>query len=158
MGHAFPISLHWLEDGLKHFTDEAVASVGGFFYPSEKGFSRRLYNLVEMQMKMVNTVSTINCLIRRSRWQEYPFDENLLRIIPETQRFGGEDYDWTLEMLSRGYRVLLDKNFSVIHIHKDDPVLEILRNLKNYFIYKKLCEKIKKLERPRQASGFTGRN
>lgn len=155
-GHAFPISLHWLEDGLKHFKDETVASVGGFFYPSEKGFNRRLYNLIEVQMKRINTVSTINCLIRRSRWQEYPFDENLLRIIPETQRFGGEDYDWTLEMLSRGYRILLDQNFSVIHIHEDDPVLEILRNLRNYFIYKRLCEKIKKLKRPREASGFTG--
>jgi glycosyltransferase involved in cell wall biosynthesis len=158
-GHAFPISLHWLEDGLKHFKDENVAGVGGFFYPSETGFNRTIFNFFEVQMKRISgscaRFSTINCIIRRSRWLEYPFDENLLKIIPETKRLGGEDYDWPLEMQTRGYRILLDKNFSVIHAHEDNPVLEIFRNLKNYFIYKRLQEKIKKLKRPREASTFT---
>ena len=157
-GHALPISLHWLEDGVKHFEDEDVAGVGGFFYPSETGFYRNLFNLIEVQMKRINGVcsrfSTINCIIRRSRWLEYPFDEGLPKIIPETRRFGGEDYDWPLEMISRGYKILLDQSFSVIHIHEDDPVSEIVRNLKNYFIYNRLQGKIKKLERPREASAF----
>lgn len=151
-GHAFPISLRWLEAGLKHFEDEKVAGVGGFFYPSKKGFANRIYNLVELQMKRISSIATINCIIRKSRWEDYPFDENLLEIIPESRKFGGEDYDWTLEMLSRGYRIVLDPDFSVIHIHKEDIILETLRNLRSYFIYKKLHGKIKRLERPREPS------
>jgi len=153
-GHALPISLRWLEVGLKHFEDEKVAGVGGFFYPSAEGVARRLFNLVEVQMKRIHSMSTINCIIRKSRWEEYPFDENLLGIIPETRKFGGEDYDWTLEMLSRGHRILLDPDFSVIHVHREDIVLEILRNLRNYFIYKRLHQKIKRLERPREPFRF----
>jgi glycosyltransferase involved in cell wall biosynthesis len=150
-GHALPISLHWLEDGLTHFEDEDVAGVGGFSYPFETGFCRPLFNLIEVQYKRINGVcsrfSTINCIIRRSRWLEYPFDEGLLKIIPETRRYGGEDYDWPLEMISRGYKILLDQNLSVIHIHEDDPVSEILRNLKDYFVYYRLHRKIKQRAR-----------
>ena len=153
-GHSFPISLCWLESGLKHFGDEEVAGVSGFFLPSDKGFERRLFHLVECQMKRISWISTINCIIRKSRWEEYPFDENLLNIIPETKKYGGEDYDWTLEMLARGYKIVLDSGFSVVHAHERDIIFEICRNVRNYFVYKELQEKVKRLERPRQAYKF----
>lgn len=153
-GHSLPISLHWLESGLKHFEDEKVAGISGFFLPSDNGFANKLFYLVEERMKRISWISTINCIIRRSRWEEYPFDENLLNIIPETKKYGGEDYDWTLEMLSRDYKIVLDPDFSVVHAHEKDIIFEIRRNLKNYFVYKKLQEKIKRLERPRQAFKF----
>jgi glycosyltransferase involved in cell wall biosynthesis len=153
-GHSLPTSLRWLESGLKHFKSEKVAGVSGFFLPSDKGSGKRLFYLVEKQMKRINWISTINCIIRRSRWKEYPFDENLLTIIPETKKYGGEDYDWTLEMLARGYKIVLDPAFSVVHAHEKDIVFEVFRNLRNYFVYKKLQEKIKRLERPRQAFKF----
>lgn len=150
-GHSMPTSLRWLESGLKHFEDDGVAGVSGFFFPSDRGFVKRLFYLVEKQMERISWVSTINCIIRKSRWKEYSFDENLLKIIPETRKYGGEDYDWTLEMLSRGYRIVLDSDFSVIHTHEENILLEICRNLRSYFVYKKLQEKIRKLERPRQS-------
>lgn len=153
-GHSLPISLHWLESGLRHFKDEEVAGISGFFLPSDKGFGNRLFYLVEGQMQRINWISTINCIIRKSRWREYPFDENLLNLIPETKKYGGEDYDWTLEMLARGHRIVLDPDFSVVHAHEKSIVFEIFRNLRNYFIYKKLQERIKRLERPRQAFKF----
>jgi glycosyltransferase involved in cell wall biosynthesis len=153
-GHSFPTSLRWLENGLKHFKDEKVAGVSGFFLPASRGFGRTLFYLVEAQMKRISWVSTINCIIRKSRWEEYPFDENLLNIISETGKYGGEDYDWTLEMLSRGYKIVLDPDFSVVHTHEEDLVFEICRNLRSYFTYKKLQEKIKRLERPRNAFKF----
>lgn len=153
-GHSLPTSLHWLESGLKHFEREDVAGVSGFFLPSDKGFGKRLFYLVEKQMKGIRWISTINCIIRKSRWEEYPFDENLLNIIPETKKYGGEDYDWTLEMLARGYKIVLDPDFNVIHAHEKDIVFEVFRNLRNYFVYKKLQGKIKRLERPRQASNY----
>lgn len=151
-GHSFPISLHWLEDGLKHFKDEEVAGVSGFFVPSNEGFGMRLFSLVEEQLK--NRFSTINCIIRKSRWKQYPFDENLLNLIPETRRYGGEDYDWNLEMLSRGYKIVLDQDFNVVHSHEENLLFEAFRNLRNYFIYVKLQQKIKRLERPRQSYKF----
>jgi len=153
-GHSLPTSSHWLESGLRHFKDEKIAGVSGFFLPSDKGFVKRLFYLVEGPIKRISWISTINCIIRKSRWKEYPFDENLLTIIPETKKYGGEDYDWTLEMLARGYKIVLDPAFSVVHAHEEDIVFEVFRNLRNYFVYKKLQEKIKRLERPRQASKF----
>jgi hypothetical protein len=149
--HSLPISYSWLEDGVRHFQDPKVAGVSGFFYQSNESFGKNLFYLSEGPLKNISWVSTVNCIIRKSRWKEYPFDENLPRLIPETKRYGGEDYDWTLEMLSRGYRVVLDSKFSVIHSHNRSFVPEILRNLRNYFVYLKLRQKIKKLDRPRKS-------
>lgn len=150
-GHAFPISSQWLEKGLRHFGDKGVAGVSGFFLPSSRGIRNTLFHLVEEKVTRISWISTINCVIRKSRWKEYPFDENLPNLIQETRKYGGEDYDWTLEMLSRGYKIILDPDFSVIHTHKEDIMLEICRNVRSYFTYKKLQEKIKRLERPRKS-------
>jgi GT2 family glycosyltransferase len=150
-GHSLPVSYNWLERGLKHFDDENVAGVSGFFLPSSEGLGKNLFYLVEGPMKQINWISTINCVIRKSRWKEYPFDENLPGIIPETREYGGEDYDWTLEMLSRGYKIVMDAEFSVIHFHESDFIFEIIRNLRNYFTYKRLREKIKNIKRPRRS-------
>jgi glycosyltransferase involved in cell wall biosynthesis len=156
-GHAMPISLRWLEAGSRHFGDERVAGVGGFFLPYTEGLMNNLFYIVEATMERIKWISTINCIISKARWTEYPFDENLLSIIPETGKYGGEDYDWTMEMLSRGYRIVLDPEFSVIHAHEENLALEICRNLKNYFVYKKLRERIKRLRRPRRSFQFTVR-
>jgi GT2 family glycosyltransferase len=153
-GHSFPTSLRWLETGLKHFDDSEVAAVSGFFFPSNKGLSKALFYLVEEQMKGSARFTTMNCIIRRSCWKEYPFDERILDTIPETRKYGGEDYDWTLEMVSRGYKVIMDPEFSIVHIHERDIVSEMVRNVKNYFIYRNLHGKIRRLERPRNAAKF----
>lgn len=157
-GHSFPTSSRWLENGLRHFEDRKVAGVSGFFLPAPKGLTMTLFYLVEAQMKRITWLSTINCIIRKSIWEEYPFDENLLNIIPETKRYGGEDYDWTLEMLSRGHKIVLDPEFSVVHIHERNIGSEIYRNIRSYFPYKRLQEKIKRLERPRKAFKFLNKH
>jgi len=149
--HSFPISSSWLEDGVRHFQDPKIAGVSGFFYQSNRRFEKNLFYLFEGPLENIDWVSTVNCIVRKSRWEEYPFDENLPRLIPEARRYGGEDYDWTLEMVSRGYGVALDAKFSVIHSHYGSLGLEILRNVRNYFVYRKLREKIRKLDRPRES-------
>jgi GT2 family glycosyltransferase len=156
-GHSFPTSKHWLEAGLRHFADGKVAGVSGFFLPSAKGIVAKLFYAVEGPLKRITWVSTINCIIRKARWKEYPFDEGLLALIPETRKYGGEDYDWSLEMRARGYKIVLDPRFSVIHAHEISMGSEVCRNLRNYFVYRKLQEKIKRLQRPRHAvfSGLT---
>ncbi len=102
-------------------------------------------------MKAITSVSTMNCIIRKSIWEEYPFDENLLKLVPETRKYGGEDYDWNLEMISTGYKTVLDPKFSVVHFHEKDLMLEIFRNIRNYFVYEKINRKIKSLKRPRKS-------
>lgn len=44
--------------------------------------------------------STVNCVLKKSLWEEYPFDEKLSDEIPQVRKFGGEDYDWATEMLA----------------------------------------------------------
>ncbi|MFP3984718.1 MAG: glycosyltransferase family 2 protein [Candidatus Bathyarchaeia archaeon] len=153
-GHSLPISLHWLEKGLHHFEDEEIAGVSGYYFPTKKGTIKQVFHFIEKSVQGTVLFTTINCIIRKSRWREYPFDENLLNLIPETEKLGGEDYDWSLEMVSRGYKIVLDPAFSVVHAHQENIALEIYRNTKNYFVYKRPFERIKRLKRPRKAFKF----
>jgi glycosyltransferase involved in cell wall biosynthesis len=153
--HSLPISLHWLEDGRAHFEDGSVAGVSGFFTPHKEGtmigeFDRKVYRLVQKAILRQNWCSTINCIIRKSLWSVYPFDENLLKIIPDTKKYGLEDYDWSREMRIRGYRIVIDPSFSVFHSH-GNAASEISRNVRGYFVYREIQQRIDHLERPRNA-------
>jgi len=149
--HSLPTSLTWLEDGIARMEEPNVAGVGGFFYPKHMGPLRTLSHIVESQLKTITWISTMNCIIRRSIWEQYPFDENLLTAIPETRRYGGEDYDWNLGVMAMGHKIVLDPKFSVIHFHEKNFAPEIQRNLRNYFTYRKINKKIKDLKRPRKS-------
>ena len=154
--HSLPTSFGWLEGGLKHFDDPSVAGVSGFFIPHKEGavFGRYDFMLYYFSQKIsAHPVwcSTINCIIRKSLWKEYPFDENLPKIIPETLEYGSEDYDWSREMNARGFRIVIDPMFTVFHSHFD-KVSEMSRNMRNYFIYRKLQQQINSFSRPRNST------
>lgn len=155
-GHSLPTSLRWLQGGLKHFEDPWVAGVSGFFIPHEDGtvFGRGDATLYYFSQKIsAHPVwcSTINCIIRKSLWEKYPFDESLPRLIPETKEYGSEDYDWSREMTARGFRIVIDPLFTVYHSHFEG-VDEMSRNLRNYFLYRKLQQKINSFPRPRHST------
>ncbi len=98
-GHCLPMSNSWLEAAVRHFANPRVAGVTGFSTPFPDGsiweklyftpVNIRLYRkrwLLSLQYKLgPHMFSTTNCMIRRSLWTEYPFDETLLQC---------EDYDW----------------------------------------------------------------
>jgi GT2 family glycosyltransferase len=151
--HSLPLSQSWLEDGLRWFKNKNIAGVSGFFYPKEvqktiHTFSNILYYLIEKYVLKLRWCSTMNCIIRKSLWKEYPFDERLPLIIPETKKYGLEDFDWSLEMINRGFQIIIDPQFSIYHSHQEG-VQEVTRNTKNYFIYKRIQKKIENLKRPR---------
>jgi hypothetical protein len=151
--HSLPVSLHWLQDGIRHFEDEQVAGVTGFFMPHRKTAVTGRVNEITyyLSQKMVvrqDWCSTINGIVRKSAWKTYPFDENLPKIIPETKRYGLEDYDWSKEMTARGYKIVVDPSFSVFHSH-GGTVGEMRRNVKGYFIYRSIQQKINSFTRPR---------
>lgn len=152
--HSLPTSIYWLENGVKHFRDSTVAGVSGFFLPHGEEtifgkIDRTLY-YISQKIFLRQGWSTVNCIIRKSLWQIYPFDENLPKIIPQTQKYGLEDYDWSREMTFRGYKIIVDPNFSVFHSHKEG-FDEIMRNMRRYFVYRRLQQKINKLKRPRES-------
>ena len=155
--HSLPTSLWWLQGGLSHFEDPRVAGVSGFFIPHEDGavfgkYDALLYYLSQKISAHPVWCSTINCIIRKSLWEKYPFDEDLPRIIPETKEYGSEDYDWSREMAARGFRIVIDPMFTVFHSHYE-RVSEMSRNVKNYFIYRRLQQQINSFPRPRYSSG-----
>lgn len=123
-GHSLPISNRWLETGFRHFNDPRVAGVTGLSTPASNGsFWEKLYfspvsisayrsywcrSLLEILNYYL--FSTTNCMIRKSLWEAYPFDESLPQC---------EDFDWGMEMRARGNETVIDPDFSVFHSHGD---------------------------------------
>lgn len=112
-GHAIPISDTWLADGIENFSDDNVAGVtGGSFGTALGYYSKPLGSLVVKTLHRRENywkfMSNTNSIIRKDLWKLYPYDEK----IPEC-----EDYDWASEMLSRGYNIVKDPRFAVIHGH-----------------------------------------
>jgi rhamnosyltransferase len=153
--HSLPLSRSWLSSGLSHFEDRRVACVTGYSYPFEKNrpllnVSQYIYYFSERIVLRFNWASTVDCILRRSLWQAYPFDENLPHIISEAKEYGCEDYDWSKEMEARGFKILVDPQFSVFHSH-ERGFKEAGRNIKNYLTQRAILQTIDKFKRPRRA-------
>jgi hypothetical protein len=154
-GHSLPISETWLEDGLVHFRDPSVAGVSGYFHPSSNASVwEKFHCFLWATSKEATNVSrkdqyfsTINGLLRKSCWREYPFDENLPKIVAESKRYGGEDYDWGLEMIARGYKIVVEPKFDVYHSHNEGFSLFLSRRI----AYQRLRGSIKRFKRPRES-------
>jgi len=155
-GHAVPTSKVWLERGVAHFEDWKVAGVGGYFVPHEDGNLwekigyewtwTRLNETAKVYLKD-NHFSTVNCMIRKTLWEKYPFDENLPKEIPQAKKFGGEDYDWAREMLARGYKIVVEPEFKVFHSHRE-PLSQLVSK---YLVWQEIRRRIRGFKRPRQA-------
>lgn len=153
--HALPISISWLDKGVRHFKDSRVACVTGYSYPFEKNsslskLSRYVYYFSEKIILRFNWTSTVSCIVRKSLWQNYPFDENLPQIIPQAKAYGCEDYDWSKEMETRGFKIVVDPQFSVFHSH-GSRFQEARRNIRNYMNQRTIQQTINKFQRPRKA-------
>ncbi|MCS7115427.1 MAG: hypothetical protein RMJ15_05260 [Nitrososphaerota archaeon] len=153
--HSLPLSNSWLENGLVHFEDLDVAGVSGYFSPHKDGgiWEKILYgcwnglNGVGGARLKGNHFSTVNCIIRKALWKEYPFDEKLPRIIPYAKSFGGEDYDWAVEMQARGYKVVLDPKFNVHHSHGE----ALQKLISKHIVWSRIKAEIRSLKRPRNS-------
>jgi hypothetical protein len=140
---------------VRHFKDSRVAGVTGFFVPHREGeildkLDILMYYFSQKMVLRQDWCSTINCIIRKSLWNLYPFDENLPNLIPETRKYGLEDYDWSKEMMARGYRIVVDPLFSVFHSH-EKWLDELTRNIRGYFVYRRIQQRINLFERPRHS-------
>jgi len=155
-GHCLPISDRWLESGVSHFSSKDVAGVAGYTLPHRYGtlWEKLAFDLGWRKLKersrayMKDTFfSTTNCILRRSLWAQYSFDEKMPEIIENAGKYGGEDYDWALEMLARGYKLVVEPRFDVYHSHG-----ESLPNLvSKYLVWRKIRRDIRSLKRPRES-------
>jgi len=112
-GHCVPCSEYWLEAGLDNFREAPVAAVTGNYSASSDGsIWERLYDLRQIRtlyLRQENLpITTTNAIIRRDLWLEYQFDEDLPQC---------EDYDWSREMIARGFKTVKDPRFNVYHSH-----------------------------------------
>lgn len=154
-GHSLPLSNTWLETGVIHFKNLKVVGVGGYFVPHKDGsiWEKLTYDLGWKRLNEASKVyvkddhfSTVNCVLRRSSWEEYPFDEKLPNKIPHAGKFGGEDYDWAREMLARGYDIIVEPRLNVYHSHKE----KLPQLVSKYIVWRHIRKRIKKLKRPRK--------
>lgn len=113
---SLPFSTTWLEDGLRIFKDNKVAAVTGYISGVPIGYYFPKLTplfLLPYQKKRRNyciKLTFTNALIRKDLWRVYPIDERL-------DKLGCEDRDWAMEMLARGYNVVKDPKFNIIHFH-----------------------------------------
>jgi len=155
-GHSLPSSDAWLERGALHFNNPKIAGVGGYFTSHEDGTTweklgydlgwKRRNELTRAYAKD-DYFSTINCIFRRALWSVYPFDEKLPCEISETKDFGGEDYDWALEMQARGYQIIVEPEFAVHHSHGE----KLNQLASKHMVWRQIRRKIKSFSRPRKA-------
>jgi rhamnosyltransferase len=109
--HCPPARGDWLANLLRHFDDSSIAAVWGPNHyrgsalPEPGPPVRQVpgsYSFANRKWGMANC----NSILRRSLWQEIPFDESL----PAT-----EDKAWGREVMQRGYSLIYDPAAGVWH-------------------------------------------
>ncbi|MCL4387018.1 glycosyltransferase, partial [Patescibacteria group bacterium] len=138
--HCVPMFDTWLEDGIRNFNDPKVAGIDGHYTAGEAATSfqkatDKAYEIFMMKRMEGKHISSTNAIIRKDLWERYRFDESLLEC---------EDYDWSKEMLAKGYKTIKDPKFNVYHLHSLTMSQWVRRNMQ----WRKICKMIDKRKRP----------
>lgn len=114
--HVYPVYKDWLELMLKPFEEEKVALV----YGKQRGDHRNKYSEHQVFAKWFPEESSANqqhpfcnnanCAIRRSLWQQKPYDETLT---------GLEDLHWAKQIQAEGWRIAYQAEAAIIHVHEE---------------------------------------
>ncbi len=117
--HVYPVYPDWLERLLEPFNDPAT----GLAYGKQRGTESSKFSEHEIFARWFPEQSNphqehpfcnnANAAIRRSLWQEHPYDETLT---------GLEDLAWARWMLSRGHRLAYVAEAEIIHLHNETPL------------------------------------
>lgn len=143
-GHCIPVGDEWLGNLLRNFEDKQVAGVYGrqepmdFTPDSDKRDLTLIFGLDRKVQVKDSFFHNANSAIKRSVWEELPFDEKLTNI---------EDRAWAKEALNRKYKIVYEPDASVYHyhgIHQDGNaercanVARILETLHKDYKYKSI--------------------
>lgn len=116
--HCFPIYPDWLEQLVGPFDDPHVAASygkqrgGETNHYSEHQFFRRYFPDNSQPEQGQPFTHNANAAIRRSLWQEHPYNENLT---------GLEDIAWSSWAREKGYKISYVAEAKVIHLHDESP-------------------------------------
>ena len=119
--HCRPVDQHWLVSLIRHLADPIVAGVWGPGYRPGRELPRPGPPERQLTYGAENRswgLSNSNSAIRRSLWEESPFDE----ALPAT-----EDKAWGMAMLAAGFEIVYDPAAAVWHA-AHDPVNAFRRN------------------------------
>lgn len=114
--HVYPVYRDWLEQMLAPFSDERIALV----YGKQRGAEITKYSEHRVFARWFPETSDLyqthpfcnnaNAAIRRSLWQEQPFDEELT---------GLEDLAWARAIREKGYYLAYVAEAEIIHLHDE---------------------------------------
>jgi rhamnosyltransferase len=115
--HVYPLGEHWLENLLEPFSDPEVA----LCYGRQTGDHRTRFSELQVMRQWFPEQSdydhttpfcnNANCAIRRSWWEQLPYDEELT---------GLEDLAWAADALRKGGRLVYTADAVVAHIHDEN--------------------------------------
>ncbi len=112
--HCIPRDEHWLATLLKNFEDPQVAGVYGrqeplgFSTPADQRDLVITFGLDKRIQKKDSFFHNANSMVRRSIWEQFPFDEQATNI---------EDRIWGKAVTQAGYSLVYEPEASVFHHH-----------------------------------------
>jgi len=116
--HVYPLYPDWLEKLIDPFKDPAI----GMVYGKQRGDGTTRYSEHQQFKRMFPDTSIIpqlhplcnnaNAAIRRSLWEQRPFDESLS---------GLEDLDWATWLLAQDRFLAYHAKAVVVHVHNETP-------------------------------------
>ncbi|MBI5195865.1 MAG: glycosyltransferase [Nitrospirae bacterium] len=113
-GHCIPIDEKWLSSLLNNFDDPKVVGVYGRQEPLaytpdiDKRDLSIIFGMDRRVQKKDSFFHNANSILRKSAWNEMPFDETAANI---------EDRIWAEKMLQKGYVIVYEPHASVYHYH-----------------------------------------
>lgn len=114
--HCYPAERDWLSHLVAGFEDPGVAAVygrqrgvdGSAF--SEHQILKRWFPDESSDRQDTPFLNNANCAIRRSVWEEFPYDEDLP---------GLEDVAWANEVMAAGWAISYRADATVFHVHHE---------------------------------------
>jgi len=116
--HVYPVYPDWLERLIKPFEDPKVAICYGKQRGDEKThFSEQQiftswYPDLSISRQTHPFCNNANAAIRRSLWEQRPYDETLT---------GLEDLDWAVWVMDQGHAIAYVSEAEIIHVHNETP-------------------------------------
>ncbi|MGA0557750.1 glycosyltransferase [Larkinella sp. VNQ87] len=116
--HVYPVYTNWIDQMLKPFDDPKVAlsygrQIGNQASKySEQQLFAKWFPAVSNYNQQIPFCNNANTAIRRSLWEELPYDETLT---------GLEDLHWASQILHRGYKIAYDADAIIVHVHEETP-------------------------------------
>lgn len=133
--HVYPVYPDWLERMLAPFQDAQVALVYGKqrgnanSHFSEQQIFARWFPEESIPRQSHPFCNNANAAIRRSLWQQRPYDESLS---------GLEDLEWAHWAMEQGYAISYSAEAEIIHVHNETPTAVFNRYRREAMAFKRI--------------------